>query len=386
METLRDNKHVMSKPDILNEGSFTDLISRIIKNQAKHFKCKDDDLLKIVHDIATAKDSPEISPRGIRPINYLANASASGILTLAEGRQVIGIQTPQAKEASKSEIFDGVNSEVLRPLAETKHSGALLPLTDSKLRGFGLSTPLGLSFLLSPWTDFCLLCWDYYDRTAADDSGVTPSRSSRLILGKDYYPLSHEAVFSQQFDWPVNGMMDCNLGNKKFWNFYGVPPSHVPHHNPSTKKLFDALTKAAFHSTDGKLSMEQWIGRERILVYNVWPWFRSGTSTIGSHGIHGYFNKVPCLVEWLCRIIDIIKPAKIAALGEWSYETENQNPDDWLRKNMLNLATHRVPDVDVFYHPSARDWTRPWRGRRWTATWRANKDTTVRDAFVDFIS
>ncbi len=377
----------MSKPDAPNESPFTALIGRIIKNQAKLFKCEGDDLLKVVHDIATAKDSPKISRTRIRPINYLANAVSSGILTLGECRRVIGIETAQAKTATANEIFDGVNFRPLLPLAEAKNGSVSSPLTDSELRGFGLNSALGLSYLLSPWTDFCLLCWDYYDRTVGADSEVALSKSSRLILGKDYYPLSHEAVLSRQNDWPINGMMDCNLGNNEFWNSYGVPPTHVPHHNPSTRNLFDALAEAASHSTGGKLSMEQWIGRERILVYNVWPWFRSGTSTIGSHGIHDYFNKVPCLVEWLCRIIDIIKPDKIATLGEWGYENRDQNPDDWLRKNMLNLATHRVPDVDVFYHPSAGGWNKPWHsGSRWTATWRANKNTTVKDAFVDFIS
>ena len=170
-------------------------------------------------------------------------------------------------------------------------------------------------FLFSPWTDFCLLCWDYYDCLKKKNGNLPEPGNPILIFGRDYYPLSHECVEANE-DWGLNRMFCCNSSKPIFWGHYGILTHSTKCTDPSTFNLFKAIESAASRYPMG---LEEYIGWKRILVYNVWPWFRCGQEVTGGKNIHSDFSRVPAVCDSASRIVDALKPSKIAALGEWSY-------------------------------------------------------------------
>ena len=329
------------------------------------------------------------------PINYLANgdrnaslalpgtSTMAGGCVLATGQCIQGAcchkQPPFAPPGPHIFRFHGCDFQVLSPLATAKAgcSPHNLATSSDRLRGFDLPigpemSARGLSLMFSPWTDFCLLCWAYYDFLRKTDTTLkAPESKPTLIFGKDYYSLSHEYVLPGE-EWGLNRMLECNnydrgfspnICQTPFWNclaFWGslspiIPSVILPTLgtiDQSTRNLFTAVNSAA---ASHKMSLETFIGRKRILVYNVWPWFRCGQITSGNSGIHSNPNRVPAVVSTLRSMVNALNPERIATLGSWSYS----NPI-WGSGQMLDASVFPNLPIGCFNHPSPLSWNRPW--------------------------
>ncbi len=166
------------------------------------------------------------------PINYLANGNRSTTLKTSHGTLIGTCLANLASYCHHSppfQPFNGCNFHDLRWLAEAKSGLHGAKFSNGQYRGFGMAAPdaerppdfPGLSFLFSPWTDFCLLCWDYYDCLKKKNGNLPEPGNPILIFGRDYYPLSHECVEANE-DWGLNRMFCCNSSKPIFWGHYGI--------------------------------------------------------------------------------------------------------------------------------------------------------------------
>jgi hypothetical protein len=366
-------------------------------------------LLDIASEIARGEFCAPNDPKG--PINYLVNGERGRTLHL-EGESVIGVYWSEehipkedmpvsitlAHASGLPEIsFDGFNFDKLSSLAKAKSGTPELSFSECQLRGFGLGSALGLSFVFSPWSDFCLLCWEFYDRLLQNGERIQRAAAQPLlILGRDYYPLSRDYVLAGD-DWALSRLFDCNHSNPRFWSWWGVSAEANLTVDKSTRNLFGTMAAASTRKIieqawedlirgEAATSLEEYIGKERIFIYNVWPWFRSGFECRGEKGIHPDFSRAPGVSGWLNRIIDALAPRAIATLGDWSWD--DQHPG-WLHRKLFATPSADVP-CDCFYHPSSGRWERFWdAGTRtapaWVNTWR-NKGVRNCDAFTKFLT
>lgn len=297
------------------------------------------------------------------PINYLANGEAplTAPLGLA-GRLKVNIEgscTCLTHSPPSSLIFNGCNFINLKPLAQAK--GLRGSPSDEHLRGFNIpGGDTGLSILFGPWSDFCLWCWSQYPNSEAQPI---------LILAKDYYPFSYEKAIAGT-DWGVERVNEILSHKAK---------------DRASLKLFGAFKNKAKARFGSEQEWIRYIGENRIFIYNVWPWFRCGQKTTGNSGIHSDFSKLPCLWKWVDRLIDCLRPAKIAALGSWSYDTNLSKPDEWLRKQS-SVLRHFQGHINMFRHPSAPAWPRPWtKPTAWTNHGKHTGNKKNNEAFEDFL-
>ncbi len=133
------------------------------------------------------------------------------------------------------------------------------------------------------------------------------------------------------------------------------------------------------------MGLEEYIGWKRILVYNVWPWFRCGQEVTGGKNIHSDFSRVPAVCDSASRIVDALKPSKIAALGEWSY----WRGPSWLQSTLLagsKYAPSGMGAIGFFYHPS-QAWYNRW-AKKIAGSWIPAKTAGIKnsDEFIDFIA
>ena len=351
------------------------------------------------------------SDRCPKPINYLAHGDRDALLIPSPffKQDIEGVKSKPPTgfvwRSSVRRLFTGCNFDVLDQLADAKANPNLLPTkTCGQLRGFNTGGKKGLSIMFSPWTDFCLWSWarfpahgetkplmgelgDEWSRARFPASGET--ERPILILGKDTDIFAAQAI-SAAHDWGEDQVEDV----KKIWSAS----------DRSTQNLFGTLANYTMKQPLGRIgskpassneldALQRFIATERIFIYNVWPWFRCGVGSSGNPGIHSDFSKVPYLWHELDRLIDYLKPRKIAALGCWSWDTTLSAPDAWLRnlrKRSTRLSGFPAGDIDVFRHPSApkRAWFKPWQNppRRWVPgglgpRWGGEANN---QAFVDF--
>ena len=322
-----------------------------------------------------------------KPINYLAHGDPDALLIPSSffKQDIEGVKSKPPPgfvwRSSERSHFAGCNFGVLDQLADAKANPKLLPTkTCEQLRGFNTGGKKGLSIMFSPWTDFCLWRWarfpahgeakpligelgDEWSRARFPASGET--ERPILILGKDTDIFAEQAISAAQ-DWGEDQVEDV----KRIWGAS----------DPSTQNLFGTLTNHALSrrldavgnkpASIGEMdALQRFIATERVFIYNVWPWFRCGVQSRGDQGIHSDFSKVPYLWHELDRLIDYLKPRKIAALGCWSWDTALSAPDEWLRKRSTRLSGFPPGDIDVFRHPSApqQAWFKPWQNppSRW---------------------
>ena len=282
-----------------------------------------------------------------KPINYLANgecpSSAPHGLAGKLKVNVEGSLTCLSHSLASSLIFNGCNFQNLVPLALAK--GSPIAPTDEQLRGFNIQNGrAGLSILLGPWSDFCLWCWSLYPSNACPI----------LILSKDNSPFAEEKAIAGN-DWGVDQVNEI------------IKSTAV---DSSSKNLFGALKEKAEACLDGEGKWIQYIGENRIFIYNVWPWFRCGQQASGDDGIHRNLSRVPCIWNWLDALNNCLKPRKIAALGGWS-DPIGRKSDDWLRQQSSTLEKFPKGNIKVFSHPS---------------TWHRSIRKVEREAFKDFLS
>jgi hypothetical protein len=168
--------------------------------------------------------------------------------------------------------------------------------------------------------------------------------------------------------------------------------------DPSTMNLFTSIYRAAKPgsscvvfgpnaSTQAQHDLELFIAEKQLFAFNIWPWFRSGTSSTASENIHANLHQVAAVQKSLSDLVHCLSPLKIAALGSWSYETSAPTATHHLQNAFLSGGYKGV--ADVFRHPSAygkQKWQLPWQapalwggGLRWGGKPNAQ-------AFQDFIS
>ena len=321
------------------------------------------------------------SDRCPKPINYLAHGDRDALLIPSPffKQDIEGVKSKPPTgfvwRSSVRRLFTGCNFDVLDQLADAKANPNLLPTkTCGQLRGFNTGGKKGLSIMFSPWTDFCLWSWARFPAHGETERPI-------LILGKDTDIFAEQAI-SAAHDWGADQVEDV----KRIWGAS----------DRSTQNLFGTLANYALKQPLGKIGSKpascrelvalcQFIAANRILIYNVWPWFRCGVRSSGNHGIHSDFSKVPCLWYWLDLLIACLKPRKIAALGGWSWCKTLSAPDEWLWARSTTLFRFPPGNIDVFRHPSAWvSWSKPWKnpskwgsGPRWGG--KANNQ-----AFADF--
>jgi len=369
------------------EDNFNKVGEAIWRQAERRGGGSNESILDIAAEIARGESLP-INDSTL-PINFLANGERGRTLHL-ERENVIGtywdeehlkelkvempVSITLARASGLPEFsFDGSNFEALTPLAKAKSGTQKLPFSESQLRGFGLDSATGLSFVFSPWSDFCLLCWEFYDRLLQEGKRVEPAVAQPfLILSRDYYPLYNEYVLAGD-DWALSRMFDCNHSNQRFWSCWKVSTNANLTVDAGTLKLFGAITATAGSTTDkdfrraweglrtgeSATTLEEFIGRERIFIYNVWPWFRSGRDCTGDNGIHPDLSRAPRVRGWLNRIIDLLSPRAIATLGSWSWDSRNPG---WLHRELFTTAAAAVR-CDSFHHPSSPSWEGRWHVR-----------------------
>jgi hypothetical protein len=324
-------------------------------------------LLDIAREIARGESLP-INDSTL-PINFLANCERGRTLHL-ERENVIGtywneehpeelkVEMPVsimlARASNSPEFsFNGSNFEALASLAKAKSGTQKLQFSESQLRGFELDSATGLSFVFSLWSDFCLLYWEFYDRLLQEGKRVESAVAQPfLILSRDFYPLYNEYVLSG-YDWALSRMLDCNHSNPRFWSYYDISMNGNLTVDTSTIKLFGRMAAVTEGATSKNLwpawaklgrgeaatSLEEFIGRERIFIYNVWPWFRPGFDCQGYKGIHSDFSTAPRVSGWLNRIIDTLAPRSIATLGDWNWHV--RRPGWFPEKSSWTLMADR---------------------------------------------
>lgn len=278
-----------------------------------------------------------------QPINFLLNATphedaAMGLAgQLPEGFQLAGALTCLNGIRPSARVFNGCNFEVLQELAVAKNGASLGSPTPDQLRGFGLHSPLGLSILLGPWADYCLWCWSMHPSCG---DGVPPT----VIFGKDNSCFADETITVGK-DWGVDQVHDTAR----------ISSASDKPSDKSSRVLFGAIKSVAAGSSN--LSIEEFIARKRILVCNVWPWFRCGLSSSGDTGVHSDFAKVQLVWEFAQALVSCLTPAKVACLGGWTDPNTSKVPEQWVRKELLGLpVSSNSPKIDVFPHPSASTW------------------------------
>lgn len=305
-----------------------------------------------------------------QPINFLVNAvpSAAAPFGLAgelpAGYKLHGSGSCLQKIPASSPIFNGCNFSALQELADAKNGTPLFNPTLGQLRGFAPTSnpPPGLAILLGPWADYCLWCWSQHPQLGKDVAPI-------LIFGKDNSCLSDEVV-DASVDWGAQQVHDtAQIKNAS---------------DKSSKVLFGAIQEAAEAQ---KASVVEYIAEKRILVCNIWPWFRCGQESSGDTVMHGDFSEVPSVSQFAADLVNCLKPRKIACLGSWSYRDNTAKPDDWMKSSMLNGcegASHAT--IDVFRHPSAGQWHSVWKPSRgaWGGAprWGGKKN---KEEFIDFI-
>ena len=186
-----------------------DKIGEAIWIQAQRRLHSKESLLDIAAEIARGESLPVND--STLPINFLANGERGRTLHL-ERENVIGtywnrenldklkVEMPVSITLARASglpefCFNGSNFEALASLAKAKSGTQKLQFSESQLRGFGLDSAMGLSFVFSPWSDFCLLCWEFYDRLLQEGKRVEPAVAQPfLILSRDYYPLYIDAL------------------------------------------------------------------------------------------------------------------------------------------------------------------------------------------------
>ncbi|MEQ2007760.1 MAG: hypothetical protein ABMA26_13270 [Limisphaerales bacterium] len=261
----------------------------------------------------------------------------------------------------------------------------LAAVKKSNPHGFLAKFPVGLSVMFGTWTDFCLNCWAQYPTDYDGKEGPI------LILAPDHGPLDDPlAPVLPGVDWGVTGL---NL-------FYQST-------DPSTVNLFGAIYSAAGAPAppcgrcflgEEQLLLERFIARKRILVVNVWPWFRSGKSATDSASIHGSFSKVRTIPTWVNQLVQCLNPDRIGTLGGWAYDGNATALHTAIRTGVpswfINLflsgsrfdglpASH--PHIRQFYHPAALG--NGWKKRpRWfNSTPGYGSSLTNEQAFVHFL-
>ena len=329
-------------PDSSNAKHFMPR-NRIWKFVGANFPC----LEVLAREIAFGNVLPPPLP-AFPPLNFLANGKPPATAPLGLGGFLTGPPTVCA---------------ILKP--------ALAALKGGNPAGFCAAIPMGLSIMFGTWTDYCLGCWAKYPRP--DGKGDRPI----LILSPDHGQLCDlSAPVLPGVDWGV-----AELGRK----FYASK-------DPSTKNLFGSIytasSKPGIHpncawplTAAQRFDLEEFIARKRILVFNVWPWFRSGAHATGSKNIHGSLA-FPPIVKWVNDVVNCLVPDRIGTLGTWAYNSDAGSLTDdigakartgtaaqsWFIRNFLPRTrfkgdTADQPQIRQFYHPALRRyWTRrpPW--------------------------
>jgi hypothetical protein len=277
------------------------------------------------------------------PINYMVNGAdprsfpggLGGILT----RNIVGTKcaSPRCSGGPPVVRFNGCDFGSLGSLATAKYglhgTGTITP---QQLRGFLPNPPSelqelpGLAILFSPWTDFCLLCWAMFPESQSHPT---------LIFAKDYYPLACCDVCAG-VDWGVQNLWPYSSSlrpSPTFASLRAVASST----DKSTKNLFGAIDARA---ASRGLSLEEYIGRNRIVIFNVSPWFRCGTVSSDGDGIHSNLGSVHQVTLLLSSLAGpILSPSKIAALGGWAGTVSSRSVNRWLPD---------PPSTDLFFHPA----------------------------------
>lgn len=267
------------------------------------------------------------------PINYLVNAAdprsfphgltSSGKL-LPAGYLLAGSGTCLSGLLPSTPVFNGCNFDLLADLAKQKNGPGLGAASADQLRGFGLGGQAGLAILLGPWADFCLWCWSEHEDSKRDPT---------LIFGKDNSPFSEETVLSGH-DWGVEQVIDtARIKGAK---------------DKSTQRLFGAIAEKA--SKKGK-SLVEYVGEERILVCNAWPWFRCGQEASGDYGIHKDVSNVPEVRRYLTTLLICLNPRKSILLGSWAADCSKKQVAPVPRAPISSLVGS-LPHA-VFPHPSS---------------------------------
>lgn len=273
---------------------------------------------------------------GATAINYLANGAAPesapfGLCSLLPG----GFQLRS---------FTGLNFAHLQPLAHAKSAGTVAcNVSVERLCGFLTGGLAGFSILLGGWTDFCLWCWAQHE--------ADPEARVTLILASDNGPLATSRPIDAGVDWGCLEVVDV----RRFWSLKT---------DKSTSRLFREIAARAYgthEALDQKLrsnptclsEFERYVGTKRILVLNVWPWFRIGHTATGRH-IHP-FNKVSEVHELVASVIAAINPHIVVTLGAWAVGNSigglNPAPETWLKRA---CGSGRI--LRHSYHPSFRNW------------------------------
>lgn len=275
-----------------------------------------------------------------QPINLLTNATCftdapHGLAgELPPGYKLAGALSCLNNLPTGTPVFNGCNFGVLQQLAEAKQGAPLANPASHELRGFGLKRPLGLAILLGPWADYCLWCWSQHPQLG---DGVSPI----LMLGKDNSCFADESVTSGT-DWGAEQVHDTAQIRKAS--------------DKSSRVLFGAVATTA-ERLPTPMRIEEFIAARRILVCNVWPWFRCGLSASGNTGIHSDFAKVPLVRDFAQGLVSCLSPSQIACLGSWTDPNSTRRPEQWVRSELLGLsASSSAPQIKVFPHPSASTW------------------------------
>jgi len=253
------------------------------------------------------------------PLNFLANGEGPS-------ESPLGITSYLPAGFAMKNVFTGSNFGALSSLAAAKSSAH--GSTDQELRGFNSVGARGLAVLLGPWTDYCLWCWSRFP-----DSKTQPT----LILGKDNSTLAEENVVSG-VDWGAQQIVDTakvTLAQDK-----------------STQRLFGTMEGLA---ATKNVTLQEYIAQERIIVVNVWPWFRCGTESSGDQGVHANFGKVPAVHSFLTELARALQPQKVVCTGSWSwYSTRRPFVDEWITRSVRLAGSPAL--IRSTLHPSARFW------------------------------
>ena len=319
----------------------------------------------LARDIAHGGSAPTALP-GYPPLNYLTNG-----------------ESPASAPLGLAGLFVGSPPfSIARPLAPPLPP-KLQPCKRGNLDGFHAVSPVGLSVLFGTWTDFCLNCWAQHPTAHAGSEGPI------LILAPDHGPLDDPlAPVLPGVDW---GVTELN-------RFYHST-------DRSTVNLFGAIASAAGTTARSgcvfnggqQQALEQFIARRRILVFNVWPWFRSGTGATASASIHSNLASVLTIPLWVSDLVQCLNPERIGTLGDWAYDSPAalkgaiaSHAPSWFIREFLSgtkfsrQAAHQ-PEIRQFYHPS---YTPSWKGGRpaWFSVTPGYSPTLKNEqAFVDFL-